>query len=106
MTTNPNTGEDTMNERSLEEMNAMVVIEQNLFQALTASNVGLSNGIVFDGGHIYLYEEAVIVINAIDRALLSCPKHLQKRIRAQRMSFVFAFGPEMEAVCGFPPKLR
>ena len=85
-----------MFERTLEEMTAIVTVEPGLFDLLTASNVGVPLGAVYLGSRRYSFAEAIQAIYAIDRALLSCAKAYQKRIRAQRMAFVFAFGPDME----------
>ena len=89
-----------MFEQTLEEMSALVVIEPKIFEVLTASNVGVNPSLICRGAKTYSYSEAVDVISALDKALLSCPKYLYKRIRSQRNSFVWAFGPEMEEVCG------
>ncbi len=95
-----------MFDQELKDMTAVVTVEPGMFDTITASNVGVSPDLVFCGGHEYDFHAALDVINNIDRALLSCPKYLYKRIKAQRMSFVFAFGPEMEGVVGNPPAPR
>lgn len=85
-----------MFEQTFEEMTAVVTIESGIYQTLTASNVGVNTALISEGGASYSSEHALRVIRALDKALLSCPKYLIKRIRAQRNSFVFAFGPDME----------
>ena len=95
-----------MFEQTLEEMKAIHYIDQKIYSQLTASNVGVNPGIIFPGNHEYTYHQARDVINALDKCLIGCAKHLQKRIRAERLSFTFAFGPAMEEVCGRPPELR
>jgi hypothetical protein len=92
--------------QTLEEMKSLILIESGLYQTLTASNVGINPEIISEGDCEYTYHEARNIVAAFDKALISCPKYLQKRIRAQRMSFVFAFGPGMEEVCGLPPAIR
>lgn len=84
------------NGRSLEDMSAHICVESGTFAILTASNVGLGACGIKEGVHCYTYHDAVSIILTIDKLLPSAPKYLQKRIRATRMSFVFAFGPEME----------
>jgi hypothetical protein len=95
-----------MFEQTLEEMKAIHYISPEMYQQLTASNVGVNPEIIFHGDNEYTYHQARDVISALDKALIGCAKHLQKRIRAERLSFTFAFGPEMEEVCGRPPELR
>lgn len=99
-------GEHKMFEQDLKDMTAIVVIEPVMYQTLIASNVGIPVDRIFCGGHKYDFQSAVDAINSIDHALRSCPKYLYKRIRAQRMSFVFAFGPDMESLVNSPPKPR
>jgi len=93
-----------MFEQTLDEMNAMVFVSPEMFRTLTASNVGVSRESISIGYAEYSFREAVDVVGLLDKALLSCPKYLRKRILAQRMSFVFAFGPDMEDFCGIAPK--
>jgi hypothetical protein len=95
-----------MFEIDLENMKASVFVESDLYDTMTSARVGVSRDLLHKGAANYTYEQAKAVVVDIDKALLSCAKHLQKRIRAQRMSFVFAFGPDMEEVCGLPPELR
>jgi hypothetical protein len=97
---------EAMFEQTLEEMKARVCVEPAIFQTLTADNVGVSAEIIFSGEKDYSYSEAMLVVTVLDKVLKNCPKYLQKRIRAQRMSFVFAFGPDMEEICGHAPALR
>jgi hypothetical protein len=95
-----------MFEQTLEEMKAIYYISPQMYKTLTASNVGVNPDIIFPGYHEYSYHQALAVINALDKCLIVCAKYLQKRIRAERLSFTFAFGPEMEEVCGRPQELR
>lgn len=95
-----------MFEQTLEESKAHIYIHPEMYQRLTGSNVGINHDIIYPGNHEYTYHQARIVISALDKCLISCAKYLQKRIRAERLSFTFAFGPEMEEVCGRPPELR
>lgn len=81
----------------LKERSASIYVESEMFGILGASNVGLGNCGIVKGDHRYSYTDALRIITAIDRLMPSAPKYLQKRIRATRMSFVLAFGPEMEA---------
>ena len=95
-----------MFEQTLQEMTAVVTVESELFQTLTASNVGVGSDVVFEGSRCYTFKEAMKAIAALDAALRSCSKCFYKRIRAQRLQFVFAFGPEMESVAGLPPSCK
>ena len=95
-----------MFEQTLEEMKSVIFIESATYQTLTASNVGASYALIFEGSHTYTYEEAREVVAMLDGIIVNCPKRLQRKIRATRNQFVFAFGPEMETVCGYPPALR
>lgn len=117
MTTNPNIDVDNrhtfvyighmeetpMFERTLEEMTAVITVESEMFQALTASNVGFPVALIGCGAKEYSFTSAIEAINAFDRILPNCPKGLYKRIRATRMQFVFAFGPDMMEVTPAPP---
>lgn len=85
-----------MFEQNFEDMTASVFVEHGIFQTLTASNVGLGNCGIKEGANLYTSTEAIHIIHKIDSRLPACPKSLQKRIRATRMQFVFAFGPDME----------
>lgn len=96
----------SMFEQTLEQMTAFITVETDLFESITASNVGGDPEIIKQGSAQYSFSSAKLAVEHLDRILRICPKYLQKRIRAQRMSFVFAFGPEMEKVCGQPPALR
>lgn len=87
---------DELMERALEDMSAYVCVEPGMFATLCASNVGLGACGIKEGTNRYTYSDAISIIRKIDSLLPSAPKYLQKRIRATRMSFVFAFGPEME----------
>ena len=87
---------DDLNERPLEVRSAHICVEPEIFSILGASNVGLGACGIKEGIHRYTYSDAIYIIHEIDKLLPSAPKYLQKRIRATRMSFVFAFGPEME----------
>jgi len=89
-----------MFEQTLQEMTASIYIHPDRYQMLTASNVGVNSNLIFSGEHIYTMEEAVDAIKSIDKALLSCPKYLRKKILSERNMFVFAFGPEMEEFIG------
>lgn len=93
-----------MFEQTLQEMTATITLESGMFQTITASNVGVSPAVVFCGSRRYTFEEAVAAIEALDVALRSCSKYLYKRIRATRMQFVCAFGPEMMEHAGAPPQ--
>ena len=95
-----------MFEQQLKNMTALVIIESGIYATITASNVGVDSQIVKAGANEYTYKQARAAIDALDGALLSCAKYLQTRIRAKRMQFVFAFGPEMIDICGPPPKQR
>ena len=86
-----------MFERTFEEMTAVVTVESGVFAVLGQSNVGLGSCGIKKGSNVYTSAEALAIIRQIDRLALSAPKALYKRIRATRMSFCFAFGPEMEA---------
>ena len=92
-----------MFERTLEEMTAIVTVESEMFQTLTASNVGFPLALIGCGSKEYSFQSAVEAIKAFDRILMHCPKALYKRIRATRMQFVFAFGPDMMAITPAPP---
>lgn len=92
-----------MFERTLQEMTAIITIESEMFQTLTASNIGVSPSVVFCGSRKYTFEESNRAIAAIDQSLRSCSKCFYKRIRATRMQFVYAFGPEMMDFAGEPP---
>lgn len=85
-----------MFEQELENMCAVITIENALYDTLTASNVGISDQVISRGSRVYTFFEAIESIKAIEKALKGCPKYLKKRIQAQKMSFIFAFGPEME----------
>lgn len=85
-----------MFEQKLSEMTAFIFIEPKTYQALTASNVGLDPNLVSPGWDTYSFDRALSVIKYLDRLLVSAPKRLQKTIKAERMSFVLAFGPDME----------
>lgn len=87
-----------MFEQSLEEMTAVVTVESGIFSILTGSNVGLGSCGIKEGSNKYSAAEALSIIKKIDSLLPSAPKYAQKRIRATRNSFVFAFGPDMESV--------
>jgi hypothetical protein len=87
-----------MFEQRLENTTATIFIESGIYQILTASNVGVNPALIFDGGRTYTYVEGLLAIAALDKASKTCPKYLHKRIRAQKMSFIFAFGPEMENI--------
>lgn len=93
-----------MFEQTLQEMTAIITVESGMFQLVTASNVGVSPEKVFCGSRKYTFEEAVTAIEALDVALRSCSKYLYRRIRATRMQFVYAFGPEMMDHAGAPPQ--
>jgi hypothetical protein len=80
----------------------MVFIEPGMFSILGQQNVGLGNCGIKNGGSEYTYSEAVSIIKQIDKLLPSVPKHLQKRIWATRMGFVFAFGPDFESSLSCP----
>jgi UDP-N-acetyl-D-mannosaminuronate dehydrogenase len=95
-----------MFEQTLQEMTAIVIIENEMYQTLTASNVGVSPEVVFCGSRRYTFEEANRAIAAIDQSLRGCSKCYYKRIRATRMQFVYAFGPEMIDFAGEPPAGR
>jgi hypothetical protein len=95
-----------MFERTLEECSAVVFIENGLHEVLTCPSVGVDFSIVYRGDHRYNYTDARAAISVLDDALRRCAKKFYKRIRAQRMSFVLAFGPEMEARVGPPPTPR
>ena len=95
-----------MFEQTLEEMVSVVIIESAAYQMVTASNVGASYELIFEGSHAYTYQDAREIVAMLDRILVSCPKHLQRKIRAMRNQFVFTFGPKMEALCGRPPDIR
>ena len=95
-----------MFEHALENMKLGIFIESKAYQMVTASNVGANYMLIFEGEHAYTYHEAREIVAMFDRILVSCPKHTQKKIRAMRNQFVFAFGPEMEDVCGRPPDIR
>ena len=84
-------------------MKSLIHIESGMYKTLTASNVGMDPAIIRENESEYSWDESLNVIRKLDECLVHCPKYLQKRIRAQRMSFVFAFGPEMEDACK-PPR--
>jgi len=84
-------------ERKLEDMSALIYTEAGMASILGQSNVGLGSCGIKEGFVEYTYSEAILIIKQIDRLILSAPKYLRKRIWSTRMSFVFAFGPEMEA---------
>ena len=86
-----------MFERTFEDMTAVVTVETGVFSILGQSNVGLGTCGIKEGSNVYTSSEALAIIRQIDRLAPSAPKSLYKRIRATRMSFCFAFGPEMEA---------
>jgi len=88
---------EDFNDKKLEEMKATIYVESGIFSILGQSNVGLGNCGIKEGLNVYSYSEAVLIIRKIDSIFPYSPKYLQKRIRAQRMSFILAFGPEMEA---------
>lgn len=89
-----------MFETTFENMTAFITVESGIFGVLGQSNVGLGFSGIKEGGNTYTSRQAIEIIRKIDKALVGCPKHLFKRIRATRMQFVFAFGPEMETVAG------
>ena len=95
-----------MFKQTLEEMKSIHFISPEMYQTLTASNVGVNPDLIFKNYHEYTSQQAREIISAYDKCLLSCPKYLYKRIRAERLSLTFAFGPEMEEVCGRPPEPR
>lgn len=84
-----------MFEVELKNMKAHVFTENGIYNILTASNVGVSPDLVSVGSRKYSFDDAVDLINSLDKALLSCPKYLSKRIAAYRGSVVNAFGPDM-----------
>ena len=87
--------EKKMFEVELKDMNASVFIEDGLYNILTASNVGVNPDLVSKGFRKYSFNDALVLIKALDKALVSCPKYAFKRIRACRGSVINAFGPEM-----------
>ena len=89
-----------MFEQKLEKMTATIHVNPEMFNTLTAANVGGNCDSLNKGWFEYDYSAALKIIAWIDRSLLSCPKYLKKRVTSQRNSFVFAFGPEMVDVCG------
>jgi hypothetical protein len=95
--------ETPMFEVNLNEMTAVVFVESELYRVVTASNVGVSPYLVFEGGREYSFEEALKAINRLDSALLSCSKYLYKRIKGLRMQFASAFGPDMMDLVGPAP---
>ncbi len=87
----------------LEDMTAIVFIENQLYEILI-SKIGMDSTLIHKGFGKYTYEQTIKIVNYLDSALRTCSKSLQKKILAQRMSFVFAFGPGMEEVCGPAPE--
>jgi len=85
-----------MFEKTFDEMTAVVTVEPGVFSILGQSNVGLGSCGIKKGSNTYTSAEALEIIHKIDKLAPSAPKALYKRIRATRMSFALAFGPEME----------
>ena len=86
-----------MFEVELKDMTAVVTVESRVYSELTASNVGVNPELLAEGARVYTFDEAVVVVQAIDKAMRGCAKHFLNRFRAQRNSFIYAFGPEMES---------
>ena len=95
-----------MFEQTLEEIKTIHFISTSMYQILTSDNVGIDPSIISPNYREYSYFKAIEIIKDLDKALISCPKYLFKRIKAERLSLTFAFGPEMEEVCGHPPESR
>ncbi len=77
-------------------MEATIIIEKEMYNIIGAQNVGLSNCGLVVGMNTLTFSEAIDVIGQFDKALLSCPKYLRKRVLATRNQIVYSFGPEME----------
>ena len=88
-----------MFEQKLEDMKSLIFISPDMFQTLTASNVGVSSDVVKENWSEYSYLGALKAIKEIDAALLSCPKYLRKSVISERNGFVLSFGPDMEEIC-------
>jgi len=95
-----------MFEQTLEEIKTIHFISPSMYQILIADNVGIDPSIISPNYKEYSYFQAIEIIKALDKALISCPKYLFKRIKSERLSMTFAFGQEMEEVCGRPPESR
>jgi len=85
-----------MFDQVLQDMRATVFVEQGIYSTVTASNVGVSSEVIFEGAHEYDFSAAVAAIHSLNKAANNCPKYLTKRINALRNQFIFAFGPDME----------
>ena len=89
-----------MFEVDLKNMSAVVTIEERVYAELIASNVGVNPDLISLGGRSYSFYEAIAAVKAINWAMRGCPKCYLNRFRAQRNSFIYAFGPEMETFLG------
>jgi len=81
-----------MFERTFEEMSARVFVEEGA--AEIAARYGM--GEISPGDNEVSSTEALALARKFDQLQAGVPKRLQKRWRALRNQFVFAFGPELE----------
>ena len=82
-------------------MTATIIIENGLFNLLSASNVAILGDEFIAGHNTLSISDARRLIERIDRRTSSAPKGYHSRIRAFRNSVVCAFGPDLATEVGF-----
>lgn len=88
--------DNKMFEVELQNMVSTEYVGPEIYNIICGDNVGLDNCGLVEGWNELSFSKAISIIQKINKALISCPKYLKKRVESLKNQIIFGFGLDME----------